>query len=128
MAVSIKEYVTPGHKRYVHPDALPSPVNPMTATTTTPRHHRRGCNLCTTLRHEQRKHISGEPAKLESLETASLSHSLKRMVDGARMRLLSLVATTPLVVLRRVPRIPIAAYVSLVAIVSPASSVVLPRW
>jgi hypothetical protein len=36
MTASIKEDVASGYKRYVHPDALPSPVNSMTATTTTP--------------------------------------------------------------------------------------------
>jgi hypothetical protein len=36
MTVSMKEYVTPGCKRYVHPGASPSPVSPMTAMTTTP--------------------------------------------------------------------------------------------
>jgi hypothetical protein len=69
MTVSIKEYVPPGYKRYVHPDALPSSSHDGYDNYTT-RHYGRGCNLCTTLRHEWRKHISGEPAKLESLETA----------------------------------------------------------
>jgi hypothetical protein len=36
MTVSIKEDVPPGYQCYVHPDALPSLANSMTATTTTP--------------------------------------------------------------------------------------------
>jgi hypothetical protein len=106
MTVSIKEYVTPGYKRYVHPDALPSPVNPMTATITTPLVIMGVVVIC--VQPSAMNGANTSPANQPNSNPSRGEYTTRRTAEGSA--------------------ISIAAIVGLTAIVGPASMWCQPWW